>query len=207
MILDFLFPPRCYVCGKPGHYFCPHCYRRLDTLALIPNSAPFQGRLSLFKYNTAIRRCLNDLKYKFVTDLCQNLTSLVCRKINTDFPHLLSYWRQHHFCLTPVPLHPRRRHFRGFNQSAILAQSLAFKLKLSYASDLLIRSRPTPPQVSLAKTKRLHNIKNAFRINPSVSVPPNIILFDDVFTTGATIRSAASAFPQNSHIWIFTIAG
>ncbi|MBU3935255.1 ComF family protein [Patescibacteria group bacterium] len=205
MFLDFLFPPRCYICSRPGSYFHPHCFSYLDSLPFVPPSFSDQGRLSLFKYHGPIRRAITDLKYDFVSHLVPDFSSLVCHKLKTDFPNLLKYWKKFHYCFVPIPLHPSRQRFRGFNQSALLASRLASDLKLGYSQSLL-RPRPTSPQAQLSRPERLKNLGQPFCLNSPSPLPQNIILFDDVYTTGATIRAAIMALPVSTSLFIFTLA-
>jgi len=205
MFLDLLFPPRCYICSRLGSYFHPRCFSYLDSLPFIPPSASDQGRLSLFKYHGPIRRAITDLKYSFVSHLVPDFSSLVCHKLKTNFPNLLKYWQKFHYSFVPIPLHSRRQRFRGFNQSALLASRLASDLKLGY-SRALLRSRPTSPQAQLSRSERLKNLGQPFCLNPTSPLPQNIILFDDVYTTGATITAATKILPTSTSFFVFTLA-
>ena len=206
MLLDLLFPPRCYGCHHPGSYFCSSCLKKLTIRSLDPfPPPPLVGRLSLFKYDGSIRRCLVDFKYKFVSHLSLDLSDLICHQLITRFPNLLSFWQDNQFCLVPVPLHPYRQNWRGFNQSYLLGQLIA-TLGLHFNPQVLTRSRFNPPQTKLPPRQRIKNPQNVFQLTRH-SPPPNIILFDDVYTTGATIRSAACTLPKTSQIWAFTVAG
>ncbi len=93
--------------------------------------------------------------------------------------------------LVPVPLYSRRRRERGFNQAAELARGLALRRKLRI-SDCLYRYRETPAQVGLGKMARWTNMAGAFRLKPRFDVTGlNLLLIDDVFTTGATSNACA----------------
>ena len=207
MLLDFLFPPRCYGCRRPGSYFCSACLRKLSILSISPfPPPPLVGRLSLFKYDDSIRHCLIDLKYQFVSHLSLDLSDIICHHLITHFPNLLSFWQDNQFCLVPIPLHPLRQNWRGFNQSYLLGQLISDTLGLHFCPSILVRSRLHPPQTKLAPRRRIKNPQNAFQLAHH-HPPANIILFDDVYTTGATIQSAASTLPQISQIWTLTVAG
>ena len=206
MLLDFLFPPRCYGCHHSGSYFCSACLKKLTPLSLDPfPPPPLAGRLSLFKYNTGVRLCLVDFKYQFVSHLSLQLSDIICHQLIVNFPNLLSFWQDEQFCLVPIPLHPFRQNWRGFNQSHLLGQLISATLGFHFCPQVLTRSRLHPPQVKLSPRHRIKNPQNTFQLTTQ---PPsaNIILFDDVYTTGATIRSAACTLPQTSHIWAFTVA-
>ena len=94
--------------------------------------------------------------------------------------------------LVPVPLDPGRERERGYNQAALLARPLAGTLRLTCAPALLRRRRPTPPQVGLSRARRRENVRDAFIAHPDVA-GREVLLVDDVTTTGSTLGSAASA--------------
>lgn len=205
LLLNLLFPKTCYSCGRIGKYFCPKCLNKLPTKSILPGSS-LEGRLSLFKYHGFIKSAVLDLKYNFVTDLSTELVNLSFSRLKSDLPHLVSYWQKNNFSLIPIPLHPFRQNWRGFNQSGLLGLSLSKKLKLKYLP-ILQRTKNTLSQTSFKnKTQRKANVSSIFRLL-SKNLPKNIILFDDVSTTGSTLLSASSVFPQDSRIWLLTFAG
>lgn len=209
LLLDWLFPRRCYFCRRPGGYFCPDCLPHLKFRSVRPPFNRFDGRLSFFRYHRGIKDAIHDLKFSFATSIVPELIPVLVSGLHTHYPQLLHYWQQEKFTIVPIPLHPHRQNWRGFNQSAILAESLSQNLNLGFSSDLLFRSRFAPPQTQLPqKSLRRANLVNSFVLNSSSNHPPaNIILFDDVFTTGSTLTSAASVFPSQSRLWALTLAG
>ncbi len=210
MLLDLLFPIRCAGCGQVGEYLCPKCTSSLKPLSTIhdPKSS-LDGTVSLFKYNHPLPKLLHQLKYNFVTDCTPSLSKLASDRLISDYPHLLEYWRTNSFVFTPIPLHWSRQNWRGFNQSALLVQSISHSLGLKYCQ-ILNRPHYSPTQVSLpSRQSRLSNQDNSFALLPDLSsIPPNIIIFDDVITTGATINHAASVLkPYTSSLWALSLAG
>jgi len=209
LVLDLLYPQRCYGCGHPGSYFCPQCISRLAYRPVKPDyPVGFDGTLNLFHYRGLIKSAVSDLKFKFVSDLVSELTVLMAAGLKTQYPHILEYWHHSGFVLIPVPLHPSRARTRGFNQSELLASALSPALDIPCIADILFRHRSAPPQ-SLVKNKTLRrqNISSAFNLHPEIIPPPKIILFDDVATTGSTLSSALSVFPKNTEAWALTLAG
>jgi len=102
-------------------------------------------------------------------------------------------WKREDFDLiVPVPLHFKRKRDRGYNQSELLARSLARQLAIP-CSSALIRARSTLPQVGLTDSQRMENVRKAFRCENQRQIYEQcILLIDDVMTTGATAASASS---------------
>lgn len=95
--------------------------------------------------------------------------------------------------LVPIPLHRRRLRQRGYDQALELARPLAKRLAMPLRADVLIRPKTTNAQSRLDKSARRGNLSGAFKVHPRCSVPPHVILIDDVMTTGATLEAAAVA--------------
>jgi ComF family protein len=91
----------------------------------------------------------------------------------------------------PVPLHPRRLLWRGYNQSTELARGLGRALQCPVPPDALVRTRNTVPQLSLDMRQRRENIRDAFAADPAQVAGRSILLVDDVYTTGATLTECA----------------
>ena len=95
--------------------------------------------------------------------------------------------------LVPVPLHARRERARGFNQSQLLAAVMARRLGLPLATDRVERARDTPPQAQLPHAARHGNLAGAFRRTGRVPERGQVVIIDDVVTTGATVAAVAAA--------------
>ncbi len=111
--------------------------------------------------------------------------------------------------LIPVPLHQSRLREREYNQSAISASVISSKFSIPLMTDVLLRQRYTKPQVELGFRERKENVTGAFSIqNNEVIKGKNIILVDDVYTTGSTVNECAKALKKNGagKVYVVTIA-
>jgi ComF family protein len=109
--------------------------------------------------------------------------------------------------LIPVPLHPRRLKERGYNQSALLAKELSKLVNLPVITDCLIRVKEAKPQVSTVTVKeRRKNVTNAFICHDGRTSGKQIILIDDVCTSGATLESCATALKSKGAISVWGLS-
>lgn len=111
--------------------------------------------------------------------------------------------------LVPVPMHPRRLRERGYNQSRLLARELGNLTKLPVFEDCLIRVKEAQPQARTASVEgRRKNVADAFVCQNGKVTGKQIILIDDVCTSGATLESCASALKGEgaSSVWGLTLA-
>jgi ComF family protein len=121
-------------------------------------------------------------------------------KFTRQMPYLpvMQHWLQRPLCLelvadadliVPVPLHPKRLKQRGFNQALLLAKAFP---QIPMGREAVVRVRHTAPQVELKPKERRDNVKGAFAVpDPALVQGKNVLLLDDVYTTGATVRECA----------------
>lgn len=93
--------------------------------------------------------------------------------------------------IIPVPLHPSRKKRRGFNQAEIIAGALSEYTGIPVVTDVLFRIRKTVPQKNLGRKARKRNMQGAFGVSRSWIPSDNILLIDDIYTTGSTMEKAA----------------
>ncbi len=209
LILDLIFPKKCLNCHSFGQYLCPKCLslERHHQPKYI-NQGSKEGSLSLFRYENLIKKAIFELKYHFVTDIIDELTTLSSNHIKSSFPHLLQYWQDNNFVIIPIPLYITRQNWRGFNQSIFLGQKIAQKLNLKYCDHTIFRHRHTFTQAKIKNiTSRYQNLYQVFSvISP---LPKNIILFDDVASSFSTLNSAYKSLNcvDSNRCWYLTLAG
>ncbi|BBC40273.1 ComF family protein [Photobacterium damselae subsp. piscicida] len=141
-------------------------------------------RLGLHQF--PLKQVVHQFKFQRQFYLAAPLAQWLAQQIKQPAPVLL-----------PVPLHRYRLWQRGFNQSTLLAWSLAEALNNECLSHGFIRTRHTPPQKKLKRSERQQNLKGAFQLQAK-QLPPHVALVDDVVTTGSTLKELISLLP--SHI-------
>lgn len=135
-----------------------------------------------------LREAIHLFKYEGVTALAEPLASL-----------MVAYWSRHPMSVdvvVPVPLHRHRLRWRGFNQSALLAQKLCDHVNLTVDEGILVRHRSTAAQVDLNAEERRENVRDAFRCIGNDVVGTRVLLIDDVCTSGSTLEACAAALRQ-----------
>jgi len=110
--------------------------------------------------------------------------------------------------IVPVPLHPARQRQRGYNQAALLAHEVGAHLQIPVIDSILIRRKATTPQVGLGIQERRANVQDAFCCSADGLSGKQVMLIDDVCTTGSTLQSACAALKQAGtlSVWAYTLA-
>ncbi len=220
---ELLIPVRCSICLTPSpEPLCPSCTSRLHEYqdqscihcrASNPFGMTHQKCLtryspeicfSAYSYQTqGLNQAIVKGKYYGVKNIFPVFGKLLAENIEKNFglEFLKGFW------VTPIPLHPARYRFRGFNQTALLAQSLALDLGLSYV-ELLDREKKTKTQKDLKREQRLQNVKGCFTLKlPKDNLTGRkILLLDDVTTTGATFLEAVKTLKQANASKVFCLA-
>jgi len=225
--LDLLFPRKCLGCGQWGSYFCSQC---LNFLSLKEQRiCPVCGRPSMggmthpscftpqsldgltapFAYKGIIKRAIKKLKYRFVADLAKDLVEVFLSFCGED--QAFSCFCQEGPLFVPVPLHPRRKRWRGFNQAELLGKMMAANLGLNFEPGLLLRTKNTKPQTQLHDQERKKNIRGAFKVRQDskfIIHDSKFLIFDDVWTTGSTLRECGMVLKRAGakKVWGLTLA-
>jgi competence protein ComFC len=172
-------------CGKPLPGEAPACGRCRRGLS------PLTSGLSLGPYDGPLRAAIHELKYRGRRRVAGRLAETLLAEPRTRA--LLSP----EVVIVPVPLHPRRRRERGFNQAELLAAELGRRLGLPVRPTALVRRLDTPSQTGLSAADRRKNVKDAFAVRRRAQVAGRVVvLVDDVVTTGATVHACARALQQ-----------
>lgn len=168
---------RCGFALPPGLLACGRCRRGLS---------PIESGASLGPYEGSLRTLVHELKFRGRRRVAARLAEELLAEAATR--RLLEPGA----VLVPVPLHPRRRRERGYNQSELLAEQIQRRSGLEVARDVLVRRKDTAPQAGLSAAERRRNVRGAFAVRHRSRVAGRlVVLLDDVWTTGATARSCA----------------
>ncbi len=174
-ILDMIFPPRCFVCKTFVHEsFCPNCRSAIEFVNRFEN-----GAFCIAAYKGNMKKAVKALKFRKKKRLGDDLGLILAANLPQTTADII----------IPVPLHKSRLKERGFNQSELIAASLSKFRDIPVISNALIRIKQTIPQFELKKHEREENVRGAFEVMNRESIyNKDIILLDDICTTGSTIN-------------------
>jgi len=180
-----LFPVSCLSCKKKGIRLCFDCLAKIP-----PPKSEIAGIISLFDYrNEIIKKAIWLIKYKGqAAELIPILAQAAFDRVLPTLEELKTFENFENPILIPVPLSAKREKERGYNQASLLAKELAKLLHLPLLP-VVKKIKETPTQVSRqSRTERLQNLKGCFLVSAPEKVKgKNILIVDDVTTTGATI--------------------
>ncbi len=206
-INDFFFPRICEGCGSVGAYICDECMRIKFKFVDVQRchvckkkvhkgvahdkcggKTRLDGVFIISKYSKFIEDYIGDIKYEFYYAMIDDLVKVMnfALKKNIDFKRIVKS-----SAITFVPLHKKRKRWRGFNQSEEMAKKIADFWNCPCLK-LLNRVKNTKCQVGLDKKERLNNLDNSIKIVQGTDVKTSsIIVVDDVMTTGNTLEECA----------------
>lgn len=227
-IVDCIFPPLCHYCREPIHdsrktRLCDSCFE-----TIVPLESPlcplcgcpflngscsdhpcgactlarpaFDGARGAVVFDGAVRELIHQFKYSGKTMLRRPLALLAAdrldRFVSGAEPDMI----------IPVPLHKKRLRQRGFNQAILLGEIFAKRWGLPLLRNNLRRVRWTEPQVNLSAAERLENVKGAFAIDNTTEIlGRRILLVDDVYTTGSTVKECAKVLKSGGAKAVFVV--
>lgn len=214
-ILNIFFPVKCILCGKPGVDLC------LDCLKNSPGAERESAKwiFPIYDYrNGTIKKSLWLLKYKGKKRLAKVFAEILYEKILEEFSELSVLENFVAPILIPIPLSPQRYRERGYNQAQLLCEeilkinNLRHGVDIKLEKDILIKSRDIEHQAHIKERRaRIQNIVGSFAVKEekiNLIKNRNIILIDDILTTGATLSEARKTLKQAGvkKVIAFTVA-
>ena len=217
--LDWLYPPTCGGCGKPGSRWCSDCQRSTQILAesicqrcgkILGDTGfcascrdyppPYTALRSWADYGGSLRQAILRLKYRGDISLGEILARPMLRILKSQG------WQLD--LVTPVPSGIARKAKRGYNQAALLALPLALGAGIHYRAQALIKRRETPSQVGLLSAQRWKNVVGSFQARREFVEDRSVLVVDDVTTSGATMHACALALLEagTSRVYGLTLA-
>ncbi|MCD4811086.1 hypothetical protein K8R14_00560 [bacterium] len=217
-MLDFLFPTYCVNCGSIGNYLCPLCIKKLKST--LPecyvcrklssgytthencNKEDLDKVFVGWEYGNISKKILSQYKYRYAYKLSAILSSLLITRLEiTGFAKNITSQT----LLIPIPLHSSHEKERGFNQSSLLATNISNYYKCRIDSNILKRIGGDKHQSQQSLRDRGYLEKDIFKINNGKKmVGEDIILIDDVISTGTTLNRACHSLKGN-HIYAITL--
>ena len=206
---SIVFPPCCAICGKlNSKKCCKDCGKRINSqLNLnIENKAGyyFEKHMYLFKYKNEIRNLILDYKFRDKSYLYELFAKIITK--NEKICGILEKYD----IIIPVPIHKKRKKQRGYNQSELVARQISKNIaNLQLENKAFIKIKNNKPQSTLSKKQRKQNVKNVYKLENKGKIEnKNIVLFDDIYTTGNTANEIAKILKQNgaNKILVLTIA-
>jgi len=219
-IIDFIYPKKSVLTDNKILEDSDNKYWNINDIALLEKSTDEQ--------NEKIKNRLNcDYFYSSLTFDKENYTQKLIHTIKySGFKNLgaecgklfgnevLTFIKQNNISIdyiVPVPLHPVKERERGFNQSSYIAKEISNVCSIPVNNKIIYRIKNTKSQTKLSNAARKQNVKNAFKINDSflsLIANNNILLLDDVVTTGSTINEICDLLIKNkvNKIFVYTLS-
>lgn len=223
MILDLVFPKWCLVCNRIGCYLCNQCQKKLEyvftdgclycdkiskygvTHKTCKRKYGLDGCQSFLYYTREMKQVMKELKYHQVCDAYHE----IFWSLNPEIVSKIAFFHQFlpDIYIQPIPLHNRRLKDRGFNQAEVLARFISQISRIPLINDVQ-RVKDIPQQArQKSKWLRYLNTRNAFNVtNPSAVKGKTIILFDDVITSGTTVKEVCRVLKIAGATHVFALS-
>jgi competence protein ComFC len=211
-VLDYVFPKNCLSCQEEGEYLCSSCFDKIEYIdkfsCFICNQGEFEMGICpdcqnetgidqiivATKYtDNIVGKLVEELKYNYLEDIAEVLGKVLVRQVKQkELSNQIT-----NKTIIPIPLHKKRLAERGFNQSDVILQNIIKEFNNKVEKTFLTRQKATSQQAKLSRVERLSNLKQAFKCDSSKGIDKQVILFDDVLTTGATFSEAAKELKRS----------
>ena len=204
-ITNSLWQANCPLCKRPSdRILCKDCDRQIaayQSADFLQKDYPITPEIPLYSwgiYDGALKRAIAACKYENHPEIMEAISEKIAetwkRSANTKIPSLKK------ISVIPIPLHATKLKSRGFNQAELMARRFCDLTAIQCKPQLLRRDKDTKAQMQTkSKQEREENLSKAFTVPLNQqSKPQDVILFDDIYTTGATIREAIATLAANN---------
>ena len=202
-VLNFLFPPVCGIClKKDKNWICDECLNKLNSelklkkIRIDKNNSEKIYKVIyktnniikifyLFEYKDLIRKKIIEFKFNDKSYLYKTFSNIILK--NKKICKLLNSYD----IIIPVPMFEKKKSKRGYNQTELISKEIAKRLDITFNNNILFKIKENKTQSLLNYHERKQNVLNVYKINDSeVKNVSNkkIILFDDIYTTGFTVK-------------------
>ena len=195
-VLSFLFPKKCVLCKeKYGDVICKKCFRRIKKYEKA-QIVKFKNKnldflIYFFKYEKLIRRLMLQYKFSNKPSISEVFSKIILK--NENICGKLKFYD----IITSVPMYKSKKKARGYNQTELFSKQIAYNLRIKYDEFALIKIENNRRQSSLKVTERKNNVKGVFKVlNKEKIQNKNVILIDDIYTTGATLEECARVLKE-----------
>lgn len=208
-VLDFVYPPHCPGCDqllKPGQMICDICDENIRRVAepvckrcgkplenerqeycidCIRKEHRYRQGKAVFRYEGNIKQSMYRFKYAGKREYARFYAQEAVRLYNNWIKE-----RQIEVII-PIPMYSKKKRQRGYNQAEIFAKALGKELEIPVETGAVKRIKNTVPQKQLNDKERKQNLKNAFQLAPNIVNYKQILVVDDIYTTGSTMDAVA----------------
>ena len=209
-IINLVFPPVCGFCNTINEsYLCENCREKLKLIQkskidiYSSKSTNFIEHFYLYKYENEIRNYILNYKFKEKSYIYITFAQILIED------EIFNKFIKKYDCIIGVPIHKKRMKIRGYNQSELIAREIAVYYKKIFYRNVLKKIKNIVPQSSLNKEQRKLNAQGAYIVENKEKIQgKNVLLFDDIFTTGATVEECSKILLENGalSVGICTIA-
>ena len=210
-MLELIYPSFCGIWEKiEKEYLCEECKEKLKKYCINEiedckekKRVYYDYKIKILRYENIVREKIIEYKFNEKTYLYNTMEKII---LNDE--KICSFLKKYDIII-PVPMYKKRKQSRGYNQTELISKKLAKDLKIESSNKVLRKVIDTKKQSTLTKKERIKNVENAFNVVNSESIEnKNVILLDDIFTTGSTLNECSRMLKLagTKEIAILTIA-
>ncbi len=203
-LIEYIFPPRCVFCNeilKAGApiYICEKCADKIDfynncinDLSLPKDLKTYcDGMICVGRYSESLKESLRRFKFSNKPSYYRAFGTLIALKVQNTIK------LDDIDLIIPVPLHKNRQKQRGYNQAELVAKHASKQLKIPFAENVLIKTSESKSQSVLSRKERFFNLEGLFYVNNAETIfNKNILLIDDIITTGSTVNQCCKVLKE-----------